>query len=43
VNGDAKNIVRVWLLAVTIFQRRAGACRYEDIRLEGPSRKLKIL
>lgn len=43
VNGEARNITRVWLLAVTIFQRRTGICRYEDIRLEGPSRKLKIL
>jgi hypothetical protein len=43
VKGDAKNIVRVWLLAVAVFQRRAGICRYEDIRLEGPSKKLKIL
>lgn len=43
IKGDARNILRVWLLAVTIFQRRAGVCRYEDIRMESPSGKLKIL
>lgn len=43
VKGDAQAIVRVWLLAVTIFQRRAGVCRYENIRLAGPSGNLQIL
>lgn len=43
INGEAENIVRVWLLAVTIFQRRGGACRYAAINLEGPSEKLTIL
>lgn len=43
IDGDAQAIVRVWLLAVTIFQRRAGVCRYENIRLEGPSGNLQVL
>ena len=43
VAGKAKNIVRVWLLAVTIFQRRSGACRYAGIDLLGPEQELRIL
>jgi hypothetical protein len=29
-------VVRVWLLGVSVFQRRAGYCRYTDIVLNGP-------
>lgn len=43
IDGTAENIVRVWLLAVTIFQRRGGACRYSAISLEGPDKSLTIL
>ncbi len=31
IGGPAKAISHVWLLAVTPFQRRRGACRYADI------------
>jgi hypothetical protein len=29
------DVVRVWLIAVSIFQRESGACTYADIRLAG--------
>ncbi len=31
IGGPAKGISHIWLLAVTPFQRRRGACRYADI------------
>lgn len=36
IGGPAKKIKRVWLLGVSLFQRRHGACRFADIRLSGP-------
>ena len=43
VGGDAERIVRVWLLAVTIFQRRGAACRFADICLRAPDGEVRIL
>ena len=43
IGGPAKAISHIWLLAVTPFQRRRGACRYADIRVataDGATRKL---
>ncbi|QGM46413.1 DUF3047 domain-containing protein [Methylocystis heyeri] len=43
IGGPAKEISHVWLLAVTPFQRRRGACRYADINIvtaDGAARKL---
>ncbi|RNJ48841.1 DUF3047 domain-containing protein [Methylocystis hirsuta] len=43
IAGSAKAISHVWLLAITPFQRRRGACRFADIRVEtadGAMRKL---
>ncbi|WP_202899209.1 transposase [Methylocapsa aurea] len=34
IGGPAKAITHIWLLAITPFQRRRGACRYSDIRVE---------
>jgi hypothetical protein len=34
IAGSAKAISHVWLLAITPFQRRRGACRFADIRVE---------
>ncbi|KAF2992131.1 DUF3047 domain-containing protein [Methylocystis sp. MJC1] len=34
IGGPAKAISHIWLLAITPFQRRRGACRYADIRVE---------
>jgi hypothetical protein len=33
IGGPAKAISHVWLLAITPFQRRRGACRYADIKV----------
>ena len=33
IGGPAKAVSHIWLLAVTPFQRRRGACRYADIRI----------
>lgn len=43
IGGPAKAVTHVWLLAITPFQRRRGACRYADIRVataEGATLKL---
>lgn len=36
IGGAAKSIVRVWLLGVTIIQRRQGSCRFADIEVTQP-------
>lgn len=33
IGGSAKAISHIWLLAITPFQRRRGACRYADIKV----------
>lgn len=38
VGGTAKQIVRIWLLGVTIIQRRKGSCRFADIVVSQPGR-----
>ncbi len=43
IGGPAKSVVRVWLLGVSIFQRRAGSCRFGDMQLSQPgARTLKL-
>ncbi len=36
-------IVRVWLIAVSVFQRGEGICEYADIELVDGERRLKII
>jgi hypothetical protein len=36
IHGSAKSIVRVWLLGVSLFQRRAGSCRFGDMHITQP-------
>lgn len=36
IGGEATRVVRVWLIAVSLFMRRTGSCRYADISLAGP-------
>ena len=36
-------IVKVWLIAVSVFQRGEGICEYADIELVDGERVLKIL
>lgn len=40
VGGTAKSIVRIWLLGVTIIQRRQGSCRFADVQVAEPGRPL---
>ncbi len=43
IGGPATGISHIWLLAVTPFQRRRGACRYADIKIgtgDGATRHL---
>jgi len=43
IGGPAQAISQIWLLAVTPFQRRRGACRYRDIAVtaqDGTVRRL---
>ena len=43
IGGPARNVVRVWLIANSLFQRGHGRCEYAGIRLSGPSGRLEIL
>jgi hypothetical protein len=36
IGGRAKSVVRVWLLGVSLFQRRAGSCRFGDMQISQP-------
>ena len=36
IGGPAKSVVRVWLLGVSLFQRRAGSCRFGDMQISQP-------
>jgi DUF3047 family protein len=36
IGGPAKSIVRVWLLGVSLFQRRPGSCRFGDMQISQP-------
>jgi hypothetical protein len=36
IGGPARKIVRVWLLGISMFQRRLGACRFADIGITRP-------
>lgn len=35
IGGSATKVVRVWLLGVSTFQRRVGACRYRGVSIGG--------
>lgn len=36
IGGPAKSVVRIWLLGVSLFQRRRGSCRFGDIQISQP-------
>jgi hypothetical protein len=36
IGGPAKSVVRIWLLGVSLFQRRKGSCRFADIQISQP-------
>ena len=35
IGGPATKVVRVWLLGVSVFQRRVGTCRFAEIAIRG--------
>jgi hypothetical protein len=37
------DVVRVWLIAVSIFKRQTGVCTYSDIRLSGGGEQRNVL
>jgi hypothetical protein len=39
IGGSAKSLVRVWLLGVSLFQRRSGSCRFADMQVSQPGMK----
>jgi hypothetical protein len=39
IGGSAKSLVRVWLLGVSLFQRRSGSCRFADMQVTQPGMK----
>jgi hypothetical protein len=43
IGGPARAVVRVWLIALTMFQRGRGRCEYSAIRLRGPRGTVDVL
>jgi hypothetical protein len=36
IGGDASKVVNIWLLGVSLFQRRSGSCRFADMEISQP-------
>ena len=36
IGGSARSVVNVWLLGVSLFQRRSGSCRFADMQISQP-------
>ena len=36
IGGPAKSVVNIWLLGVSLFQRRSGSCRFADMQISQP-------
>jgi hypothetical protein len=43
LGGPAREVVRVWLIANSLFQRGHGRCEYASIRLSNDERTLEVL
>jgi hypothetical protein len=43
IGAPPQRIVKVWLIAVSVFQRKEGICEYADIELVDGDRVLKVL
>jgi hypothetical protein len=43
IGGPARDVVRVWLIANSLFQRGHGRCEYASIRLTNNQRTLEVL
>jgi len=36
IGGSAKSVVNIWLLGVSLFQRRSGSCRFAEMQISQP-------
>lgn len=36
IGGSARSVVNIWLLGVSLFQRRSGSCRFGEMRISQP-------
>jgi len=36
IGGSAKSVTRIWLLGVSLFQRRPGSCRFGEMQIAQP-------
>jgi len=36
IGGPATSVVNIWLLGVSLFQRRSGSCRFADMQISQP-------
>jgi Protein of unknown function (DUF3047) len=36
IGGSAKSVVNIWLLGVSLFQRRGGSCRFAEMQISQP-------
>ena len=44
IGGPARSVVRIWLIANSLFQRGHGRCEYSAIELQGPDgHRLRVL
>ena len=43
LGGPAREVVRVWLIAISLLQRGHGRCEYASIRLESNEGTLEVL
>jgi hypothetical protein len=43
IGQPATRVVRIWFIAVSLFQRRTGRCQYADIRLSDGEQTLTVL
>jgi hypothetical protein len=40
IGGSARTVVNIWLLGVSLFQRRSGSCRFADMQISQPGAAL---
>jgi hypothetical protein len=40
IGGTAKSVVNIWLLGVSLFQRRSGSCRFAEMQISQPGAAL---
>jgi hypothetical protein len=40
IGGPAKSVVNVWLLGVSLFQRRSGSCRFAVMQISQPGAEI---